>query len=615
MYQRHIPYFSNPSISLGGAPLGVPSGTKSNCVAGSLSPDPTTCDANARAVINTTRTTSSQFRLSGYTWVGNSTAWNTASNWSNNRVPRYMDDITIPAAPAGGNFPTINGDFDIRNLIIANGAVLNMTGGTLNVYGDWEEQGSGLFNGSGGTVVFRSPLDQTIQAGSSSHFYHLQIGDGSGAQRVSLGSNIDVNGNLTILDGASLKGGGYIIEVAGDWTDNGASFEQGSSTVILDGAGQTVDKPATTTTLLYEPFEEADGKFCCSTAYLPGGWVREQAIGTGFLAGQKNDTTGAAFAWYDSPDAWLHSPSMHLKPGVTYQMEYKSRLLYAGPLKIFSVYLGKGQNSVDMTRLIDTTAAVATTYTTRSSTFTVASAGIYYLGFRAQQTTANVGVIDDISLTGEKQLTFYNLQIAGSASAALNTLTIVQNNLSVNDGGLLDLAGNVIKIDGVVSNAGVLQDSKPVSGGNVAFLQIMDSSDTTVKYRGVEVNAAGNLGLVTVKVSGRGAAEYCPFTGASSPVYAARCYDIAPTNNLAATVKLWALTGELNGIAQSALAAFHNSGSIWSELGARSTGNDGGSYAYAQGDLTSFSPFLLGETGASYNITLDEHVYLPMVIR
>ena len=185
-YCPTVPYFSNPNISLGGAPLGVPSGTKSNCVAGNLSPDPTTCDANARTVLNATRSTGAQFRLSGYSWVGVSDDWGTASNWSSNRVPRYIDDLTLPAAPAGGNCPTITGDFAVRSLTIADGASLNMSAGTLSVYGDWEEQGSGGFDGVGGTVVFRSPLDQSLQSGSSSSFYHLQVGDGSGAQRVEM---------------------------------------------------------------------------------------------------------------------------------------------------------------------------------------------------------------------------------------------------------------------------------------------------------------------------------------------------------------------------------------------------------------------------------------------
>ena len=94
--------------------------------------------------------------------------------------------------------------------------------------------------------------------------------------------------------------------------------------------------------------------------------------------------------------------------------------------------------------------------------------------------------------------------------------------------------------------------------------------------------------------------QYCTITGGSSPAYAQRCYRITPTTDPTndVSVRLWGLSDELNGIAESSLAVYRNTGgSTWVELTNRFTGNDGGSYSYAQGDTSDFSAFLLGETG------------------
>jgi hypothetical protein len=106
----------------------------------------------------------------------------------------------------------------------------------------------------------------------------------------------------------------------------------------------------------------------------------------------------------------------------------------------------------------------------------------------------------------------------------------------------------------------------------------------------------------SIKAVDTGSGEYCTTTGGSSPAYAGRCYEITPTTDGAAQVRLWALTSELNGIAQADLAVYRNNpvgSATWVELTTNaSTGNDvSGSYTYAQADTPGFSHFLLGQSG------------------
>ncbi|MEM7281892.1 MAG: sterol desaturase family protein, partial [Pseudomonadota bacterium] len=152
-----LQYFSNPNNTYGGDPMGISSTGPSNCTVGSTSPEPQTCAANNTSILNSNAASNSQFRISQITWTGaNGTNWNDAANWeiiqgaanavggsttTVNRVPLGIDDVVIPNGL--GNYPTISsGSMVAREVVIENGATLNMTGGTLSVSGSrWEEQG------------------------------------------------------------------------------------------------------------------------------------------------------------------------------------------------------------------------------------------------------------------------------------------------------------------------------------------------------------------------------------------------------------------------------------------------------------------------------------------
>jgi hypothetical protein len=60
-------------------------------------------------------------------WVGQTTNWHTASNWSTGTVPGTVEYVVIPASPTGGNFPVISGaNVTAYNLTIEPGAELKV---------------------------------------------------------------------------------------------------------------------------------------------------------------------------------------------------------------------------------------------------------------------------------------------------------------------------------------------------------------------------------------------------------------------------------------------------------------------------------------------------------
>ena len=598
-YCTRLAYFSNPGNNLGGDPMGVVGGTASNCVEESTSPNPNTCDADNHAVLNSNALTNSQFRRSEIIWLGNSTDWNDANNWSMDegpyyaitavsRVPRTIDDVVIPATPGGGSFPTINaGSHSVRNLIIQSGASLNMSTGTLNVHGNWQEQGSGSFLASGGTVTFAGKLDQTIETNNSSNFHHLIIGDGVSTQAVILQGNLDINGDFTLPGGATFSAGSNTIEIAGNWDDQAGGFSSGTSTVILDGSNQTIDR-LTTRILLDEPFDEADGQVCCSSAYLPGGWVREHAGGHGYMAGDISGwggNGGAAVRWHTTADAWLHSPSISMRADASYEIEYKYSTLSSGTTHDFSVSVGTAATSVSMgSALGSVTNAGNTGYLTQVDTFTVANDGVYYLGFRSQQNSgAGDAVIDEIVLREITPMAFQNFEVSDSLSVVINQDLVVHNDLTINSGGVLDLSTNDLTVEGVLNNNGTLKQTKNTpSGIPTEFLRIKNAAGTSDRYFGVVITpSTGSMGSTTVAILADGAIDRVQ-----------RSYEITPGTSQTAVTRFYYRIFEQNG--QVNPGVFHWNGSSWDDLGASATGGSGDGM-FVEATTSDYSPFVLSD--------------------
>ncbi|MEZ4716433.1 MAG: M12 family metallo-peptidase [Caldilineaceae bacterium] len=99
----------------------------------------------------------------------------------------------------------------------------------------------GVFNATGGMVVFAGAQTQLVRAGAGSVFNDVHVGRGGTTQQVRLTNGIDVNGNLVIGGNSVLDAGAAMINLAGNWQQPAtASFVPGTSSVIFDGGNQSV---------------------------------------------------------------------------------------------------------------------------------------------------------------------------------------------------------------------------------------------------------------------------------------------------------------------------------------------------------------------------------------
>ncbi len=596
-----INHFSNPNVSYNGAPTGVAGGTSTACGAGQTNPNPD-CDADAHRTFNENAANTAGFRSSEIVWTGvTSSDWNTASNWdiqegvydaltTVNRVPRSIDNVSIPAGTP--NSPLISGSTaNARNINIATGATLSMSDGTLNVHGHLEEEGTGQFNGMGGTVALISNLDQTVTLGNG-QLFNLQVGNNT-TQKITLASNLDINGDLTLNAGIALEAGSSTINVAGNWSDGGNGFVAGTSTVIFDGDTQTADK-VTSTTILNEGFDTPTN--CCSSA-RPSGWAREHVDGFGFATGG-----GLIRRWSDTSDAWLFSKALALQPGLTYEIEYK----YAASrgTSDFTLYLGTSQSSSTMlsgTLLHSVSGVSSSSFQTGTATFTVPTTGTYYLGFRNQG--SGYGLLDDIILKGIQYISFNNLTINSDVKSTFDENVTVGGNLLVSNG-VMDLTTNELTVEGTVTNNAGMQQSRDVStvGTPYSFLNIMNKAGNNTKYYGVEMTPDGSAGLgnTVVQIDGN---QTCTTSVGDSLVK--RCFDITPTTSNSATIKYWWLEGERNAQSANAIKVWdYNSGS-WAQVGTTATYGETGTSCTADGScwaewtgISTFSPMVLGSGNA-----------------
>lgn len=161
---------------------------------------------------------------------------------------------------------------------------------------------------------------------------------------------------------------------------------------------------------------------------------------------------------------------------------------------------------------------------------------------------------------------------------------------------LVVLDGAALSVVESFVNRGTVQLVRTVNNESVAF-EIRDEDRGIIRYRTADISTTNDLGTVTVTVRALGVGEYCTDTGAASPAYAGRCFEIEATNDNSATVRLWAFTDEMNGVDDPFV--FRYVAPNWVMLSDSADAGERSGYAYAGAVTPGFSHFLVAQGGST----------------
>lgn len=154
--------------------------------------------------------------------------WNTASTWSCNCVPTTSNNVKIN----NPHVVTANSNAGVDSLTILNGGTLLITNNAVfTVMGGIANNGS--FTGSGSSeVVLASTASQPLSGSGVYDFFSLTLNNSA----KSINQVLDVNGNLTLNNPATLDLNGFDVHLAGNLTSTTATpFIDNTGTFVFNG--------------------------------------------------------------------------------------------------------------------------------------------------------------------------------------------------------------------------------------------------------------------------------------------------------------------------------------------------------------------------------------------
>jgi len=236
----------------------------------------------------TCSTTESFELFVGNVWLGNTTVWDAANNWSAG-VPSDVISAVIPGNPIGGNFPVVNGAAEVNNLIINENAKITVNASrNLNVYGNLTNLGSD-YTGNG-TVSMVGNITQWLMGKING----LIINNGNG---VNLEDDLSTNRPINILSG-QLVVGDNSLTIRNPITGNPQNLiMDGTSSLIVSGTAAGIVIPTNITILEDLQLENGSGLLLNNSLQINDSlklYAGTLAIGTNSLqlSGYTHSTNG-----------------------------------------------------------------------------------------------------------------------------------------------------------------------------------------------------------------------------------------------------------------------------------------------------------------------------------
>ncbi|MBN4065922.1 T9SS type A sorting domain-containing protein, partial [Candidatus Amoebophilus asiaticus] len=534
-------------------------------------------------------------------------------------------DVTLASNLTGFNYVKIVGMLSINsytlsttNFILGSGGTINQNTGTLQ-FSETTPDFSGTFNYNTGTTYY-DVSSATYVVDDATTYYNLKLRCASGvdcqigqaitcenmeivaasAGQVFLRTGSDivtVNGNVTIGSNSTLdiyddgQAAARIIEIKGNFTNNGTFDAVGGGEMIFSGTSvQTIG--GTSSTTFYDltinnsgssDVDLADNAITISNNLaISDGTLDDNGLQiTGNGTGTFTMSSGTFLTLGSSATATTFPPSF---TSVNITLDANSTVVYnSDAAQTISSTPTYGHLSLvataGVTKTIDGNVDVDGDLTIGTNNTLDASASNYNVNaasnwvnngtsFNARNGTVTFDGSTNQSIGGSINTTFYNWtnNNTGTGITLNSAVTTVTNNLTMTDGDV-DLNGNNIDLSSTGTIVGETDDSriKGTSGVITTTRDINAPASLDVGGMGVilTTGSSDNLGSTTIQ---RG---HTPQTGAGNTGIE-RYYDISPTNNsnLNMTLRFNYLAGqELRGQSETNFVLYRSTdgGSTWTD--------------------------------------------------
>ncbi|MFN5844165.1 MAG: hypothetical protein ACK46O_00515, partial [Flavobacteriia bacterium] len=208
-YTPGVTYSWSPSAGLSNSTVLNPTVTPASSQTYTLTATSNGCSASSNVNLTVNNPSISTTPTNGdMVWRGSSNDWTTSGNWwqyngasyvATSAVPTTSQNVIIPANQTCVlNQPNIAANTAYaKNVTIENNAELIMSSGTLNVLGNWTN--NGIFTPGIGTVNFNGAIAQTMSGTGTNGFYRLASSNTSTG--LTLNTPVLVSNQLTMTSG------------------------------------------------------------------------------------------------------------------------------------------------------------------------------------------------------------------------------------------------------------------------------------------------------------------------------------------------------------------------------------------------------------------------------
>ncbi len=214
----------------------------------------------------------------GNVWLGYSTDWTNAANWSTG-VPSTTMSAFVPAGPVGGNYPVVNSNQTVFNLGIEAGSRISVnTTRILNVYGDFYNDGNQTTGN--GIINMRGSASQQFRGIAGT----LTVNNSNG---VALSGNTSVQGVLNLTTG-NLNIGANTLTLRNPIAGSTANLRSNNtSSITIEGSAAAIMIPAQISQLRNLTLNNGNGLTLNGNLTLAGNLT----LSTGGLRMNDNDLT------------------------------------------------------------------------------------------------------------------------------------------------------------------------------------------------------------------------------------------------------------------------------------------------------------------------------------